>query len=30
VKKHRRNHFAWLTEPRAEVKRKIAKGLIVI
>jgi hypothetical protein len=30
VKKHRRNHYGWLTEPRAEVKRKMAKGLIVI
>jgi hypothetical protein len=30
VKKHRRNHYGWLTEPRSEVKRKMAKGLIVI
>jgi Transposase DDE domain len=27
VKKHRRNHYGWLTEPRSEVKRKMAKGL---
>jgi hypothetical protein len=25
-KKHRRNHYGWLTEPRGEVKRKMAKG----
>jgi hypothetical protein len=30
VKKRRRNHYGWLTAPRAEIKRKIAKGLIVI
>ena len=30
VKKHRRSYYAWLTEPRSEVKRKMAKGLIVI
>jgi hypothetical protein len=30
VKKRRRNHDGWLTEPRAEMKRKMAKGLIVI
>jgi hypothetical protein len=30
LKKHRRNHYGWLTEPRREVKRKMAKGLIVI
>jgi hypothetical protein len=30
LKKHRRNHYGWLTEPRSEVKRKMAKGLIVI
>ena len=30
VKKRRRNHYGWLTEPRSEVKRKMAKGLIVI
>jgi len=29
-KKHRRNHYGWLTEPRSEVKRKMAKGVIVI
>jgi hypothetical protein len=28
VKKHRRNHYGWLTKPRAEVKRMMAKGLI--
>src|SRR5271165_3151764 len=26
VKKRRRNHYGWLTEPRAEMKRKMAKG----
>jgi hypothetical protein len=30
VKKHRRNHYGWLTEPRSEVKRKMAKGLTEI
>jgi hypothetical protein len=30
VKKQRRNHYGWLTKPRAEVKRKMAKGLIKI
>jgi Transposase DDE domain len=25
VKKRRRNHYGWLTEPRAEMKRKMAK-----
>jgi Transposase DDE domain len=28
VKKHRRNHYGWLTKPRAEVKRMMAKGFI--
>jgi hypothetical protein len=27
VKKRRRNHYGWLTRPRAEVKRKMAKGV---
>jgi len=27
VKKRRRNHYDWLTEPRAETKRKMAKGV---
>jgi hypothetical protein len=27
VKKRRRNHYAWLTKPRAELKRKMAKGV---
>jgi hypothetical protein len=27
VKKRRRNHYGWLTEPRAEIKRKMAKGV---
>jgi hypothetical protein len=27
VKKHRRNHYGWLTRPRAEMKRLMAKGL---
>ncbi len=26
VKKRRRNHYDWLNEPRAEMKRKMAKG----
>ena len=30
VKKHRRNHYGWLTRPRSEVKRMMAKGLIKI
>lgn len=30
VKKHRRNHYGWLTEPRSEVKRKMAKDLTEI
>jgi hypothetical protein len=29
VKKRRRNHYGWLTEPRAEMKRKMAKGVIL-
>jgi hypothetical protein len=27
VKKRRRNHYNWLTRPRSEVKRDMAKGL---
>jgi Transposase DDE domain len=27
VKKRRRNHYGWLTEPRDEIKRKMAKGV---
>ncbi len=27
VKKRRRNHYGWLTKPRAEMKRKVAKGV---
>jgi Transposase DDE domain len=27
VKKRRRNHYNWLTKPRAEIKRKMAKGV---
>jgi len=27
VKKRRRNHYDWLTRPRAEMKRKMAKGV---
>jgi hypothetical protein len=27
LKKRRRNHHDWLTEPRAEIKRKMAKRL---
>ena len=30
VKKHRRNHYGWLTRPRAEVKHDMAKGVIEI
>lgn len=30
VKKHRRNHYNWLMNPRADVKREMAKGLIRI
>lgn len=30
VKKQRRNHYGWLTRPRAEVKRTMAKGFIKI
>jgi Transposase DDE domain len=26
LKKRRRNHYDWLTEPRAKIKRKMAKG----
>ena len=26
VKKRRRNHYDWLTQPRAEIKRKMARG----
>jgi hypothetical protein len=27
LKKRRRNHYDWLTKPRAEMKRKLAKGV---
>jgi Transposase DDE domain len=27
VKKRRRNHYGWLTKPRAEIKRELAKGV---
>jgi hypothetical protein len=27
LKKRRRNHYGWLTKPRAEVKRQMAKGV---
>ena len=30
VKTRRRNLYGWLTTPRAEMKRKMAKGLILI
>jgi hypothetical protein len=30
VKKRRRNHYGWLTKPRSEVKRMMAKGLTEI
>ena len=30
VKKRRRNHYRWLTRPREEVKRLMAKGVMKI
>jgi hypothetical protein len=27
LKKRRRNHYGWLTKPRAEIKRQMAKGI---
>ena len=30
VKKRRPNHYGWLTRPRADLKRRMAKGFIVI
>jgi Transposase DDE domain len=30
AKKQRRNHYDWLTKPRAEIKRKMAKGFTKI
>jgi hypothetical protein len=30
AKKKRRNHYAWLTKPRAELKRQMAKGVTTI
>jgi hypothetical protein len=30
AKKNRRDHFAWLTLPRQEIKRRMAKGFTVI
>jgi hypothetical protein len=30
AKKRRRNHYAWLTKPRSEVKRDMAKGVTEI
>jgi hypothetical protein len=27
LKKRRRNYYDWLTEPRAKIKRKMAKGI---
>jgi len=30
AKKRRRDHFAWLTKPRSELKRKMAKGATAI
>jgi hypothetical protein len=30
VKKHRRNHYGWLTKPRTELKHLMAKGLVKI
>jgi hypothetical protein len=30
LKKQRRNHYGWLTRPRADLKRDRAKGLVEI
>jgi hypothetical protein len=30
LKERRRNNYDWPTSPRSEIKRKMAKGLIVI
>ena len=30
VKKRRRNHFCWLNQPRSEVRRKMARGVLKI
>jgi len=30
LKKHRRNHYDWLTRPRAEMKRQMARGVATI
>jgi hypothetical protein len=30
LKKRRRNHYGWLTRPRAEIKRQMAKGITKI
>jgi hypothetical protein len=30
LKKHRPNHYGWLTKPRAELKRKMAKSVTEI
>jgi hypothetical protein len=30
AKKHRRNHYGWLTKPRSEVKHKMAKRVTAI
>ncbi len=30
LKKHRRNHYGWLTKPRAEMKRQMARGVATI
>jgi hypothetical protein len=30
LKKRRRNHYGWLTKPRAEIKRQMAKGITKI
>jgi hypothetical protein len=30
VKKHRRNHYGWLTKPRSEIKRNMTKGVTKI
>jgi hypothetical protein len=30
AKKRRRDHYAWLTKPRSELKRKMANGATMI
>jgi hypothetical protein len=30
LKKRRRNHYGWLNRPRAQIRRKMAKGVLKI